>query len=84
MDAFFLGPPWWRHWIWAQDSGPPQLRLQAFLPTYELCDPPQTLTLFKPWTPQQEHFQSLPESVVLGTTVYRRAPKCTGWSVWRP
>lgn len=83
MDAFFLGPPWWHHWIWAQDSGLRQLRLQSFLPTYELWDPTQTLTLFKPWIPQQEHFQSLPESVILGKIIYRRASTYRGWSVRR-
>ena len=80
----FLGLLWWHHWIWAQDSGLPQLRLQSFLPTYELCDPRQTLTLFKPLIPRQEHFQSLPESIILGKTIYRKASAYRGWSVWGP
>lgn len=54
LGAHFLGPLWWHHWIWAQDSGLPQLRLQSFLPTHELCGPRQTLTLFKPWIPRQD------------------------------
>ena len=43
---------------------------------YELCDPRQTLTLFKPLIPRQEHFQSLPESIILGKTIYRKASVC--------
>lgn len=54
LGAHFLGPLWWHHWVWAQDSGLPQLRLQSFLPTHELCGPRQTLTLFKPWIPRKD------------------------------